>query len=89
MLFGMPLTARNVVCGVLFATSMLLFAIAFVLLGMAEQHMKPGYWAPRHGDPDPERMDQKGADLLTRGQRVRMIAILVFVLLFLVVWFWQ
>ena len=78
MLFGIPLTLRNIVCGILFAASMLLFATSFILLGIAEQHMKPGYWAPRHSDPNPKRMDHKGGELLARGQRVRMIAILIF-----------
>ena len=78
MLFGIALTARNIALWILFVTSMLLFAIAFVLLGMAEQHMKPGYWAPEHIDPDPEKMDHKGGALLARGQRMRAIAMLVF-----------
>jgi len=57
---------------------MLLFAMSFVILARAEQHMKPGYWVSRYNDPDPRKMDRIGGTLLQRGQRIRRLALLVF-----------
>ena len=89
MLYGIPLTPRNIVCGILFCASMLLFAVSFVLLGRAKQHRKPGHFYTSMAFADPRDLNKQGQQLLEQGQRVIAVAISLFVVFAIMALVWH